>query len=62
MGDSNPSGSLSNTKDEINLQNVKKSLQIVCYGLPLNLNKKQFHKFLTHALQIRKVDVELIQV
>ncbi len=50
------------TAEETHKNNIKKSLQIVVYGLPTNLNKKLFHKYLTHSLKLRKLDVELLQV
>jgi len=47
--------------DSAKLEHIRgKSLQVVLYGLPTNLNKKQMHKYLTHEMKMRKVDVELL--
>jgi nucleolar protein 4 len=50
-----------NGADGAKLEHVRgKSLQVALYGLPSNLNKKQLHKFLTHEMKLRKIDVELL--
>ena len=38
-----------------------RALQVVVYGLPNNFSKKQFHKYITHHVQLSKVEVELLK-